>query len=79
MRIEPDVNASGESLGDEGAVDKSAGGEGVGETLPTPTDDGTIRRFADFATLGEALDYAAEGQRGLNFHDARGKLERAYP
>jgi fatty-acyl-CoA synthase len=38
-----------------------------------------VRRLADFATLGEALDYAAAGRRGLNFHDARGKLERAYP
>jgi len=46
---------------------------------PTPTDDGTIRRYADFNTLGEALDYAALGQRGLNFHDAKARLERAYP
>ena len=37
------------------------------------------RRLADFATLGEALDYAATGKRGLNFHDARGTLTRAYP
>jgi len=29
--------------------------------------------------LGEALDYAASGVRGLNFHDARGTLTRAYP
>jgi fatty-acyl-CoA synthase len=64
MRIEPDVIASG---------------EGVGFLQPTPTDDGSVRRLSDFATLGEALDYAALGQRGLNFHDARGKLERAYP
>ncbi|MFL6843931.1 MAG: fatty acyl-AMP ligase [Allosphingosinicella sp.] len=50
------------------------------ETLvPTPTADSLPRRFADFETLGEALDYAAEGQRGLNFHDPRGKLVRAYP
>lgn len=46
---------------------------------PTPSDDALPRRFADFATLGEALDYAAEGARGLNFHDPRGKLIRAYP
>ncbi len=46
---------------------------------PTPTDDGTVRRYADFATLGEALDYAAQGARGLNFHDARARLERVYP
>ncbi|PJI90101.1 fatty acyl-AMP ligase [Sphingomonas koreensis] len=47
--------------------------------LPTPSEDALPRRLADFATLGDALDYAAEGQRGLNFHDARGTLTRAYP
>lgn len=45
---------------------------------PTPTEDTLARRFSDFATLGEALDYAAQGARGLNFHDARGALVRAY-
>ena len=45
----------------------------------TPTIDTLPRRLADFATLGEALDYAATGRRGLNFHDARGTLTRAYP
>ncbi|WP_137899190.1 fatty acyl-AMP ligase [Sphingomonas sp. 2SG] len=45
----------------------------------TPTLDDLPRRYADFATLGEALDYAATGVRGLNFHDARGALARAYP
>ena len=64
MRIQPDVIENG---------------AGAGTAEPTPTDDGTVRRLADFATLGEALDYAALGQRGLNFHDARGSLERAYP
>ena len=44
----------------------------------TPTLDSLPRRIADFDTLGEALDYAAKGRRGLNFHDARGTLERAY-
>ena len=44
----------------------------------TPTLDALPRRIADFATLGEALDYAAGGQRGMNFHDARGRLVRAY-
>ncbi|WP_447728772.1 fatty acyl-AMP ligase [Sphingomonas koreensis] len=47
--------------------------------LPTPTEDALPRRLADFATLGDALDYAAQGLRGLNFHDARGTLTRAYP
>jgi fatty-acyl-CoA synthase len=54
-------------------------GAGAGIAEPTPTDDGTVRRYADFATLGEALDYAAQGARGLNFHDARARLERVYP
>jgi fatty-acyl-CoA synthase len=45
----------------------------------TPTLDKLPRRFADFGTIGEALDYAATGKRGLNFHDARGALIRAYP
>ena len=45
----------------------------------TPTLDDQPRRVADFATLGEALDYAARGRRGMNFHDARGTLMRAYP
>ena len=45
----------------------------------TPTIDTLPRRIADFDTLGDALDYAATGQRGLNFHDARGTLTRAYP
>jgi fatty-acyl-CoA synthase len=45
----------------------------------TPTLDKLPRRLADFGTIGEALDYAAKGHRGLNFHDARGTLTRAYP
>jgi len=47
--------------------------------IATPTEDALPRRFADFDTLGEALDYAASGARGLNFHDARGTLTRPYP
>jgi fatty-acyl-CoA synthase len=45
----------------------------------TPTDDVLPRRFADFETMGAALDYAASGTRGLNFHDPRGNLSRPYP
>jgi fatty-acyl-CoA synthase len=45
---------------------------------PTPTGDSLPRRFSDFETLGEALDYAAQGARGFNFHDARGMLARPY-
>ncbi|GAA4021957.1 fatty acyl-AMP ligase [Sphingomonas swuensis] len=44
----------------------------------TATLDDLPRRIADFATLGEALDFAATGTRGLNFHDPRGTLSRAY-
>ena len=47
-------------------------------SLHTPTLDRLPRRYADFETLGEALDYAARGARGLNFHDRRGQLVRVY-
>ena len=47
--------------------------------VPTPNEDDLPRRFSDFATFGEALDYAAQGKRGLNFHDPRGTLKRVYP
>ncbi|WP_066553585.1 fatty acyl-AMP ligase [Croceicoccus bisphenolivorans] len=46
---------------------------------PTPNADALPRRFADFATFADAVDYAAQGSRGLNFHDPRGKLTRVYP
>ncbi len=51
-------------------------GEGL---VPTPNGDELPRRFADFATFGDALDYAARGKRGLNFHDPRGNLTRVFP
>lgn len=62
-------------------LDETGSHQGIMETgkpVPTPTDDSHPRRLADFATLGEALDYAAEGVRGLNFHDARGNLTQPY-
>lgn len=46
---------------------------------PTPTDDPLPRRFADFETMSEALDYVAQSQRGFNFHDHRARLARVYP
>lgn len=52
--------------------------EGNAMIMPTPTEDTLPRRLSDFGTLGDALDYAAQGVRGLNFHDMRGDLERAY-
>lgn len=67
MRINPDV-----PLNDEGQAAPTDA------LRPTPTEDDLPRRLADFATLGEALDYAAQGRRGLNFHDPRGRLARAY-
>lgn len=57
--------------------DRAIDSTGVPE--PTPTQCDLPRRLADFATMGDALDYAAQGVRGLNFHDARGSLKRAYP
>ncbi|MEO7365210.1 MAG: fatty acyl-AMP ligase, partial [Sphingomicrobium sp.] len=53
--------------------------DGLAPPGGTPTVDGQLRRIADFATLGDALDYAALGRRGLNFHDARGTLVQTYP
>ncbi len=47
--------------------------------FPTPSSDAQPRIFSEFETLGQALDYAAGGERGLNFHDARGTLVRPYP
>ncbi|MDE1916198.1 MAG: fatty acyl-AMP ligase [Sphingomonadales bacterium] len=47
--------------------------------VATPNADALPRRLANFGTFVEALDYAAKGVRGLNFHDPRGNLTRAYP
>ena len=44
--------------------------------VSTPTDDELPRRYADFATMTEALDYVAQGRKGMNFHDARANLAR---
>ena len=46
---------------------------------PTPNDCDLPRRRSDFATFAEAIDYAARSEKGLNFHDMRGALERVYP
>lgn len=47
--------------------------------VPTPNEDTLPRRLADFDTFNDALDYAAQGSRGFNFHDPRGTLTRVYP
>ncbi len=64
---------------DQQGKGKPRTGTAGGKLVPTPTDDDLPRRFADFATMPEALDYAARGVRGLNFHDPRGQLARVYP
>ena len=46
---------------------------------PTPNHCALPRRRSDFATFAEALDYAALGVKGFNFHDPRGVLIRPYP
>ena len=49
------------------------------QPAPTPNSCKLPRRLGDFATFGDALDYAATGTRGFNFHDPRGSIVRAYP
>ena len=46
---------------------------------PTPTVSGIPLRSAEFATLTEALDYAATGRTGANFYNGRGELTTALP
>jgi fatty-acyl-CoA synthase len=46
---------------------------------PTPNDCDLPRIRAQFATFNDAIDYAAQSQKGLNFHDMRGDLARVYP
>jgi fatty-acyl-CoA synthase len=60
----------------EAATLASAAAAGL---VPTPNHDAHPRRFSDFATFGDAIDYAAQGVRGMNFHDPRGTLIRVYP
>ncbi len=44
----------------------------------TPTQNHSLpQRLADFSTLSEALDYAAQGQTGVNFYDGRCRLTAA--
>ncbi|MFQ3666798.1 MAG: fatty acyl-AMP ligase [Sphingomonadaceae bacterium] len=46
---------------------------------PTPLASGIPANRGEFPTLTAALDYAAKGRTGFNFHDARANLVRAYP
>jgi fatty-acyl-CoA synthase len=45
----------------------------------TPTEHKVPLRYGDFATLSEALDYAARGETGANFYNGRGQLEAVLP
>ena len=42
----------------------------------TPTRGALPRRFGDFPTLPDALDYAADGETGLNFYNGKGVPEK---
>jgi fatty-acyl-CoA synthase len=46
---------------------------------PTPNDCDLPRIRAKFDTFNDAIDYAARSEKGLNFHDMRGQLQRVYP
>jgi len=46
---------------------------------PTVTHHELPLRTADFASLAEALDYAAKGQTGMNFFTSRGELGYSLP
>ncbi len=44
-------------------------------SIPLPSDNPHLRfRRADFDTVAEALDYAAQGDTGVQFYDSRGRL-----
>ena len=45
----------------------------------TPTGAGRTVRFADFPTLTAALDFAAQGETGVNLYSLRGELVEALP
>ncbi|MCB1699288.1 MAG: fatty acyl-AMP ligase [Pseudomonadales bacterium] len=49
------------------------------ELNSTPTHHSLSFRAADFATLTEALDYAAQGETGANFYTGRGAIYSVLP
>ena len=49
------------------------------DTQSTPTLHDLPFRAADFFTLSEALDYAAQGETGANFYTGRGELYATLP
>jgi fatty-acyl-CoA synthase len=49
-------------------------------THPTPSlHPGQTKRHADFGSIAEALDYAAQGPTGLNFYTGKGTLAEILP
>ena len=72
MRGNPQVRIAQEQ--DGAALEPTAPREG-----PTATASGMPLRSADFTTLAEALDYAAQGDSGFNFYDGRGALTARLP
>ena len=56
---------------------KQQGKGNVLHTESTPTRHSLPFRGADFVTLAEALDYAADGDTGTNFYSGRGQLYAA--
>lgn len=51
----------------------------MGRLTPTPTEHRLKLRIADFSTLAEALDYAADGDTGCNFYSGKGELLAVVP
>jgi fatty-acyl-CoA synthase len=49
------------------------------QTPATPTANSVPFRAADFATLTQALDYAAQGETGANFYTGRGAIYESLP
>lgn len=48
--------------------------------IPTPSTSPELpQRLSDFATVAEALDYAAQGLAGVNFYSGKGELVEALP
>ncbi len=50
-----------------------------GMPRPTPTRSGLDQLPGEFLTLTDALDYAADGETGLNFYSIRGELSASLP
>lgn len=55
------------------------GDDTLTEAITATTNQTLPLRLGTFATLTEALEYAAGGETGYNFHNGRGALEEAVP